>query len=119
MSLRFCDSFSHYSTNDLYGAGNGAKWTSINGGPNSIPSNVAYLAIAQGGGRFGGNSLRISASNNQYSISKTIDAQATWIMGFALKIASPLNAIATFSTFMDLCALNDAGVNQVEVRLNP
>ena len=89
MALRFIDSFDHYS--DL-----AQKWTAYNG------SIVAS-------GRNGTSAYR--AQNNTFSYArKVLDAQATWVVGFALNFG----AIPTGTNY--LVNLTDVGTSQVELR---
>ena len=68
MTLRFCDGFDHYAVGDVL-----AKWTSLSSGPASMQT-----------GRFGtGQAMRFAAWNR--TITKVMDAQATWIVGFAFR----------------------------------
>ena len=71
MALRFIDGFDHYATADLP-----EKWTSVFGA----------TAIHATNGRRGTGALRI----DQYSewATLTLDNQATWILGFAIRIAA-------------------------------
>jgi hypothetical protein len=68
MACRFLDGVNHYATAGLL-----RKWTS-NGGANT--------ATVSTPGRFGGNCILFG---NNVGIEKTLDAQTTWIVGFALK----------------------------------
>jgi hypothetical protein len=72
MALRLADSFDHYATAQLT-----RKWTTLDGSP----------AISAGNGRRSTASLRMTSANN-ISLSKGFDSQATWIVGFAYRIAS-------------------------------
>jgi len=72
MALRFCDSFDHYETADIT-----MKWSSTGG----ISPTIGVV------GRNGTSGLRL-ANLLGSSISKTIDNQQTWIIGFAVSIAS-------------------------------
>lgn len=66
MALRFVDSFDHYATADFT-----QKWTSITSSP----------TISSGTGRRGTNCFR--GNTSAHELSKTLDNQATWIVGFA------------------------------------
>lgn len=69
MALRFIDSFDHYANAQrLLG-----KWTSLSQQPNLTSTNA----------RHGGQCITNSADGNS-SISKVLDAQATWISGAAV-----------------------------------
>ncbi len=113
MSLRFCDSFNHYSGNDLY---NNTKWTSITGSQFHI--NAAGLNISLGTGRFGSNSLRYVFNNANYFVSKTIDSQSTWVLGFALKISPNPGTGFNLGGFPVICALYDSSSPQVQLYFN-
>lgn len=92
--IRFIDGFDHYATADIT-----KKW------------NVAPTAtINAGGGRFGGNALRVNDVATGY-IRKTLDAQPTWIVGFGI--------IPTAFTYPNTPVLQllDQGANQVELRV--
>lgn len=84
MALRFCDSFDHYVTADIP-----SKYTSVSAG----------ASISAGNGRNSTASLR--ASNFNVTASKTLDAQATWIVGFAVKLSLIPGAAAGIFTFVD------------------
>lgn len=88
MALRFADGFDHYAVGDIL-----AKWTSISTGPASMQT-----------GRFGtGQCLRFTALNRPST--KVIDAQATWIVGFAYRTQG-LNANQPLIGFMDGATLH-------------
>ena len=89
--LRFTDSFDHYST--LL-----EKWTTTGGG----------VSIQAGQGRRGGQSFRV----NSGQATKTIDAQPTWIVGFALRFSTNNSSINT------LVRLLDGATTQVDLRIN-
>jgi hypothetical protein len=72
MALRFCDSFDHYQTSDIT-----RKWS--NAGGTSPTIGVV--------GRNGTNGMRLVNSRGS-SVSKTLDNQATWIVGFGIKVAA-------------------------------
>jgi hypothetical protein len=67
--LRFIDGFAHYSFSQI-----GRKWTSIN---------LANADLSLGTGRFTSSKCITKGTINNSSISRTIDNQATWIIGFA------------------------------------
>src|SRR4029077_10556419 len=92
MSLRFCESFDHYKTNAAFAQ----KWTEFNGAP----------APSASFGRFG-NGLRGTAHG---FFRKTLDAQPTWIVGFAFFIESG-------GGLVDLVTLYDAGSVQSSLRI--
>ncbi len=97
MALRFLDSVDHYNTPTQ-------KWTTSG-------SNVI---IAAGGARTGAQGLRF---NNGYASSSwlqlTLDAQQTWIIGFAFRTPSAPSGSA------DLCSTFDGATKQCAVQLNP
>jgi hypothetical protein len=99
MSLRFCDSFDHYVTADLI-----EKWSSSTNSP----------AISSGNGRRSTSSARLPYNSaTTATLTKTLDAQATWIVGFAFKV----DLLPTVNA-QQLVALLDAGTLQTDVRLN-
>jgi len=94
MTLRFCDGFDHYAVGDVL-----AKWTSLSTGPASMQT-----------GRFGtGQAARFTALNR--SVTKVIDAQATWIVGFAYR-AQGFNANQGIVVFID------GAVTHVDLRVD-
>ena len=96
MALRFCDSFDHYVTADLP-----TKWTSQVSGP----------AISAGNGRRSTASMRVAGAVR--TLTKTLDAQNTWIVGFAYKTS----ALPSVGTGCALVQLLDAGTLQCDLRL--
>jgi hypothetical protein len=94
MALRFCDSFDHYLTADLT-----EKWTNI----------ISSPSISSGNGRRGTSALNTVASSR--GVAKTLDAQATWIIGFAIKFGDIAGGIP-------MIALLDSGTVQVDVAIN-
>lgn len=93
--LRFIDSVDHYDTAKLT-----TKW-----------NNAINATVLVGSGRFGGNAVRVNDATNGLLL-KTLDAQPTWIVGFALYTGSfP-------STNTVLLKILDSGSVQVDVRLN-
>jgi len=92
MALRFMDSFDHYATGDL-----AEKWTSNAGGH----------TISAGTGRRGTAGLKGGGG-----LFKTLDNQATWIIGFAFR---PKGAFSGPSTII---RLRDTGVAQIDLSLN-
>lgn len=100
MTLRFIDSFDHYATADIT-----QKWTSTAGG-GSGP------AISSGNGRRSTNCMRIPSTSGEAS--KTIDAQATWIVGHSFKFSALDGSNdRAFLSFLD------SGTIQVDVRMRP
>jgi hypothetical protein len=94
MSLRFTDSFDHYVTADIT-----EKWTAKTGSP----------TITASGGRRSTPSLQCGSSSR--GVSKALDAQATWVIGVAVKVNSfPSGACP-------LLGVLDAGSVQCDVRL--
>lgn len=99
MTLKYVDSFDHYVTADLT-----EKWTSLAASP----------AVNASAGRRGGGGLNCpNGTSVTTNILKTLDAQGTWIIGFAFK-TSLLSGV----TARSLCTLLDLGTAQVCVRLN-
>jgi hypothetical protein len=98
MTLRFVDSFDHYSTADIL-----LKWSASSGTPSIGAS-----------GRRSTNAIRLpNNSASPSSVQMTFDNQATWIVGFALSINTTITSSST-----QLCALLDAGTQQCELRIN-
>jgi hypothetical protein len=96
--LRFIDGGGdHYGTADI-----NAKW-----------NNSAGVTVSSGTGRFGGNSLKLSDQASGSFLQKTVDAQATWIVGLGLQ-PSGFPAAPT-----PIVRLLDQGSAQVELRVNP
>lgn len=95
MALRLIDSGDHYVTADLT-----EKWTSIAGS----------IVISSGNGRRSTASLR--ATGNGQHVTKTLDAQATWVVGVAFK-----HSVAPGGA-MPIIQLLDAGTVQCDVRIN-
>jgi len=95
VALRFVDSFDHYAT------ANGAqKWTTVD-----------HFSIISPG-RFGtGQCMQLSM--NWPNVTKTLDAQPTWIIGFATKLG------ATVSGQTMLTVLQDGANYQADLRWNP
>ncbi|MDQ3565725.1 MAG: hypothetical protein M3436_16975 [Pseudomonadota bacterium] len=96
MTLRFTDSFDHYATAALT-----EKWTSIT----NVPT------ISAGNGRRSTASFR-NATNVLGTATKTLDAQATWIIGFSFKMASSLPAASRA-----MVGVLDAGTDQCDLRV--
>ena len=87
MSLRFIDGADHYATADIT-----RKWNAV--GPSGT------CAVQVGLGRFGtGNALRIDPLS--CSVSKTLDNQATWIVGFAMQTPGLPSGSAVLVQFID------------------
>jgi hypothetical protein len=95
--LRFIDGVDHYATVDI-----NAKW-----------SNSAGVTVGVGSGRFGGNCLRLGDLASGSFAQKTLDDQASWVVGLAFLAAGFPAAPAP------IVRLLDRGVNQVELRVNP
>jgi hypothetical protein len=93
--LRFIDGADHYDTAKLT-----TKWNNAVG--------VTVLAAA---GRFGGNAIRINDVGAGGLLLKTINAQPTWIVGFALYTGT----FPTTNTI--ILKVLDAGAVQVDLRL--
>jgi hypothetical protein len=97
MALRFVDSFDHYATADIL-----QKWT-LSGG--TAPTIVAAA------GRRSTACLRITGSSGA-SLTKTLDSQATWIIGFALNVSQGPSGAAR------LLVCYDTGTEHLRLRLN-
>lgn len=96
--LRFCDSFDHYTNNDLL-----RKWSSLNTTNNlNLDSNAA---------RSGPAGLWINGWGDR-EIRKNLDSQATWIVGVAFRI--PDIGISTFR----ILTLRDGSTNQIYLHCN-
>lgn len=96
MSLRFMESFDHHVTADLT-----EKWTTVTGSP----------TISAGNGRRSTACLRTTTQG--WYLTKTLDAQATWIVGVAFRASA-----AFAGTAMPIIQLLDAGTLQCDVRIN-
>jgi hypothetical protein len=97
MSLRFMDGFDHYLTADI-----AKKWTAAIGG----------AAIQAGTGRRGTASGRLAGSSRYFR--KDLDAQSTWIVGFA-NIFQTLPAAPS-----SILAFHDAALAlQCDLRITP
>lgn len=95
MVARLIDGFGHYPTADFL-----LKYTSLNGTP----------TISAGTNPYGGAAYR-PGSQLRY-INKTLDSQATWIVGFRVKVTSnPSAACPIFN-------LSDAGTIQCSLVVN-
>jgi hypothetical protein len=83
--MRFCDSFSHYTTLlQKYGATSGSA------------------SISSSNGRFSGDALLLSYSVAHASgVRKTLDQQQTWIIGCAVKPGTIANGPQVFWSMMD------------------
>jgi len=77
------------------------KWT------NSVLTQV----FLQNPGRFGGSYLHFHQGNS--NVTKTLDNQATWIVGFGLRIGVGYTITGAFLQILD------AGTVQVDFRINP
>lgn len=97
MSLRFLDGFDHYVTADLT-----EKWTSSASSP----------VISASAGRRGGGAMLAPNAALQGNVTKTLDAQSTWVVGVAFKYS-----VATV-TARSIITLLDAGTAQASLRFN-
>lgn len=93
MALRFFDGFDHYATAQI-----AKKWTIDNGN-----------AVIGATGRNSTSGMRLN--NTGALVSMTLDAQATWIVGFAFKT----NALSDYGT--GLLRLIDGTTLHVDLRL--
>lgn len=83
MALRFIDSFQHYTTATILD-----KWSALSNSP---------TVVGTGSGRWGGQSMQ---QGDIDWLVKTIDSQATWIMGVAyIQVAAPQGS---FQPIMEL-----------------
>ncbi len=95
MALRFCDSFDHYAIGDIL-----KKWTDNYSAAGSLVS------------ARNGSGLRLG--NIQRGYSKTLDSQATWIVGFAFNLGTTLpGADTALVTFID------SATTHADLRLTP
>jgi hypothetical protein len=101
----FIDSFNHYSTNDLWGLGNGMKWNNFGGS-----STTANTFISLGTGLFG-NSLRFLNIAGNMSVQKSFNNITTWVMGVRFRVSAISNSMVIFNLF-------DSGTQQVDLRIN-
>ena len=100
MALRFIDGFSHYATSDVQ-----KKWSS------QVTTGVAP-AITAGAGRRGSSALRLVSPSGASNVTRIIDAQASWVLGFAFRVS------ALFGSTRQIAAFQDAGTAQCELRLS-
>lgn len=98
MSLRYVDSFDHYSAGEIT-----QKWTALTG---------TVSVISGGNYNSAGQFLRVSRA--QTYVTRTIDAQSAWHLGWALRISGP----SPSGIPVVLAALLDAGTVQADLRLN-
>lgn len=76
MALRFADGFDHYLPANAVSSG---KWSS-----------TTASTFTQGTGRFGGYCMYMTTAGNSTSgITKVLDSQSTWIVGFAWYSVNP------------------------------
>ena len=91
MALRFIESFDTYGTANL----TEGRWTATAG------FGAGYVvSVSPGNGRRGTACCRLQSGpvlGGQASLSKTLDRQPTWIVGFAFKRAS-------FTDSIDICS---------------
>ena len=93
--LRFIDGADHYATGDIT-----EKWT----------ARAGAVQVSAATGRRGSASLRFSAGG---IVTTTLDAQATWTLGFAWRCEHHPGSASR------LCALQDSGTTQLDVRMQP
>ena len=96
--LRYIDGGGdHYATADINN-----KW-----------NNSVGVTVSSGTGRFGGNSLKLGDLAAGSFLQKTLDAQATWIVGVGLQPSGfPTSSVP-------IIRLLDQGTQQLELRVNP
>ena len=99
MSVRYIDGFEDYATADIT-LGN---WTANGGGGTPV--------ISAGNGR-NGASFRLAGSGPTAWLSKVLDAQATWVVGFAFRFVTPGLGVSY------IVELLDAGSLQCELGIN-
>jgi hypothetical protein len=95
MTIRFIDGFDYYATSQVT-----TKWSN---------QNVSLINIAMVPGRFGGSGLQVNSDVNW--ISRVLDNQPTWVMGFAFKTAS-------YATPGPIAFLHEGGSTQTQLYLN-
>jgi len=100
MALRFIESFDHYSQDDFMNRGYGYKW-------DNIFFNVTNSMTFKPGRTY--NCLRIDAQ--QVYLTKVLDPQSTWILGFALRYTSGPNPPV-------LAQFYDNTTSQMDLRLS-
>jgi hypothetical protein len=98
MTLRFTDSFDHYAA--ATSADMLVKWNNASGAGNVV--------IQAATGRRGTQALKLNATA---TVTKTLDAQATCIIGFSFNAPTLPGADAAILIFLD------AGVNQCDLRM--
>lgn len=96
MALRHCDSFDYYATADLL-----LRYTTLISSPSINTTN----------GRNSTGSLR--GSGGTRGVTKTLDAQATWYIGFAVRFTELPGGVFRLITLYDGTTLH------LDVRLNP
>lgn len=103
MVCRFIDGFDYYSTADL-----NRKWTFVGSSATVVSSPI----------RTGVGGLQITNSNSFGMISKTLDDQASWVVGFAFRIGS-LSGVDVIVQFIDVatvqCGLRRLGDGTLQV----
>lgn len=99
MAGRFCDSFDHYSTTEI-----DKKWTQ------------QFSASVQGSGRHGNCIFFASGLSSSSQISKTIDYQTKWVVGFAYKLPSSSSGLTGSGT---IYGLDNCGVRLCSLTINP
>jgi hypothetical protein len=88
MALRFCDSFDHYVTADILD-----KWTAFVSSP-----------TISGVGRNGTSGVTMNSSTE--TMSKNLGSQATWIVGFAVRLNNSDSGDAVLFEFRDGATLH-------------
>lgn len=74
-------------------------------------SNAGNFSITTSGGRTVGNCLTVNTGSGSF-ISKTLDAQATWGIAFAIKVTT------ITASGSQIWAIQDAGSTQCDLRIN-
>jgi hypothetical protein len=88
MALRFADSFGHYAWADVL-----AKWTT-----NTITSNTQIDTTSS---RYSGVPALRFSGNPGGELAKTLDSQATWIVGFGYRSNATPTTNKSLVTFLD------------------
>lgn len=99
MALRFLDGFDHYLATDQ-----ARKWT--------VASSITGIDPMYARPGSAGKGCRLSSVNSQH-LRKVLDAQGTWIVGFAIRFNGSITANKTILTFID-----SAGAEQCSLRHN-
>jgi len=100
MALRFLDSFDHYTNL-------AQKWTSV------VGAGVNQMIVQSGTKRTGAQAMQnYGIAPGATNINLTLDAQVTWIIGFAFQPSAAPGAA------FDICRTLDVGATQGALRIN-